>query len=66
MSKKIIGLIGGENISKYSVAHLVWGEILRINKKDKNIEFKYFPVVKNKDFKTFITSLISSDPKLCL
>jgi len=50
--QKYIGLVGGKNISQYSVADVVWKEILRIGSKHAN--FLYFPIEKTSDFRKFI------------
>ncbi len=40
--KQYVGLIGGESIARYSVAHLVWREIIDAAK--ANARFEYHPV----------------------
>lgn len=50
--QKYIGLVGGKDISQYSVADVVWKEILRTGGKRAN--FLYFPVEKVSDFRKFI------------
>jgi shikimate dehydrogenase len=37
-----LGLIGGESIAKYSVAHLVWREIIAVAK--AKAKFEYYPI----------------------
>jgi shikimate dehydrogenase len=50
--QKYIGLVGGRNISQYSVADVVWKEILKIGGKHAN--FVYFPIEKASNFRKFI------------